>query len=334
MNLNVGDLSWEWIEDFAEIPEPAAAARGWAHHDITLTPSSTLLTWHPTLPLVLELSTDGALLGSWEAPLSEAHGITLASDGAQPCLWFADNGRKRDPDDRYEYRWGRQAGQTLKTDLTGNVLAQFGAPSLPAYANDAVYSPTKVAVYEPELGGNGDVWTTDGYGQNLIHRYTADGDYLLTIDGTKGAGAFATPHAIYVDTRGAEPELYVADRASGRVQVYDLDGGYKRAFGDDHFITPSAFAPLGEQLVVAELNARLTILDADDRLVGHLGDNHEVASEPGWPNMLDAGGVPARTDRLREGLFNSPHGIATDAAGNIYVSEWLIGGRYIKLARQ
>jgi hypothetical protein len=29
--------------------------------------------------------------------------------------------------------------------------------------------------------------------------------------------------------------------------------------------------------------------------------------------------------------FNSPHSLATDADGNLYVSEWLIAGRYTKL---
>jgi hypothetical protein len=98
-------------------------------------------------------------------------------------------------------------------------------------------------------------------------------------------------------------------------------------------ITPSAFGPYGDFLVIAELNARLTIVAAHDRLVTYLGENHEVAKEPGWPNMLDSRGLPTRTDRNVTGKFNSPHGLTTDNDGNIYVSEWLIGGRYIKLAK-
>ncbi|MCH7801943.1 MAG: 6-bladed beta-propeller, partial [Chloroflexi bacterium] len=41
--------------------------------------------------------------------------------------------------------------------------------------------------------------------------------------------------------------------------------------------------------------------------------------------------VPHET--LIEGKFNSPHGIASDGDGNIYVAEWLIGGRINKLTR-
>ena len=30
--------------------------------------------------------------------------------------------------------------------------------------------------------------------------------------------------------------------------------------------------------------------------------------------------------------LNSPHSVAVDADGNLYVSEWLLGGRYAKFA--
>jgi hypothetical protein len=73
---------------------------------------------------------------------------------------------------------------------------------------------------------------TDGYGQNHIHRFTASGEYVSSINGNEGrAGAFNRPHAIWIDTRKSEPELYIADRASGQVQVYSLEGEFKRSFG-------------------------------------------------------------------------------------------------------
>jgi hypothetical protein len=36
---------------------------------------------------------------------------------------------------------------------------------------------------------------------------------------------------------------------------------------------------------------------------------------------------------LEAGKFNSPHGMAIDGKGNLYVAEWLIGGRFTKLAK-
>ena len=52
---------------------------------------------------------------------------------------------------------------------------------------------------------------------------------------------------------------------------------------------------------------------------------------PGWPNALsnDARAVRATLSESYE--FNSPHSLATDTDGNLYVSEWLVGGRYTKL---
>jgi hypothetical protein len=40
--------------------------------------------------------------------------------------------------------------------------------------------------------------------------------------------------------------------------------------------------------------------------------------------------VTAPSD-LDQGHFNSPHSLAVDAKGRLYVSEWLIGGCYTAL---
>jgi hypothetical protein len=136
-----------------------------------------------------------------------------------------------------------------------------------------------------------------------------------------------------VDSRKDVPELYIADRTNRRIQVYDLEGNFKRTFGADFLTSPSAFAVDADRLLVAELRARVTIIDASDRLVGYLGENESVCAVEGWPNIKDSSGQPVRPTHLAPGKFNSPHGIAVDRRGDIYVVEWLIGGRYTKLRR-
>jgi hypothetical protein len=135
-----------------------------------------------------------------------------------------------------------------------------------------------------------------------------------------------------VDRRSGAPLLYVADRGNARVQVLDMSGATVRTFGTDFLLSPSVFATFGEYLIIGELNARVTVLDGSDRLVAYVGENTEVCSVDGWPNSRDADGKLIRQRLLEHGKFNSPHGLAVDAHGNIYVSEWLIGGRFTKLA--
>jgi DNA-binding beta-propeller fold protein YncE len=333
--IGSGDQTYEWIENWAKIPDSATARAGWAHPGVAVTAGDEVITFHQGDPTLLVLDRDGNLLRAIDTNLVEGHGLTLAFDGDTEYLWIADSGSKRVRlSDRVEERRSEH-GQVVKLTLAGEVALTLERPDLEIY-REGRYSPTAVAVNEERFGGNGDVWVADGYGQGRVHRYSRfdkRGAYVSSIDGADGAGAFTQPHGVWMDFRKSEPELYIADRRNRRIQVYDPEGRFKRAFGQDFLITPSAFARQGDYMIVAELNARLTVLDLHDRLVCYLGRNESVCEQAGWPNMLDAGGVPARTDRLVEGCFNSPHGVATDRADNIYVAEWLIGGRTVKLAR-
>ena len=336
MLIGSGKNSYEWQENWASYPDTESLHNGWSHHGVVVSQNGDVITYHPDDPTIMRFGADGSLKSSAAVDLADAHGITLVKEGGNEYLWVADNGAKRRPSTKYEYLpdMGRVEGQAVKMTLDGKTLLRLEQPPLPEYREND-YKPTWVAVNEERNGGNGDVWVADGYGQNKVHRYNKGGDYVSSISGEEGsAGAFTCPHAVFVDTRSSEPELYIADRGNGRIQVYDLDGGFKRSFGDDIFITPSGIVSHGDQMVVAELNARVTILDADDRLVEYLGDNHEVSDGEGWPNELSDEGVPVRTSRLATGKFNSPHGIAVDEGGSIYVAEWLIGGRFTKLAKR
>ena len=275
MLIGTGEQRYRWMDGWGDVPQKDRGIAGWAHHGMAVTGDGHVIVCHPSDPTVLVFDGEGNLLRSWETDLTEAHGITLGKDGADECLWIADNGRKRREEYGYQYpdTGGRVVGRVVKCTLEGRTLMDLEPPPIPVY-RDGDYMPTSVAVNEEGAGGSGDIWVADGYGQSYVHRYTRSGEYVGSINGEEGrAGRFICPHSIWIDRRKSEPELYVADRTNGRVQIYDLDGGFKRAFGSDFLTSPSGFAAQGELLIIAELRARLALVDIRDRLVGYLGDN-------------------------------------------------------------
>ena len=334
MRIGSGEATYEWIENWAKIPDTESARTEWPHHGVAVTGAGDIIAFHQDSRTMLVFDKDGNVRHSWDSGMTAAHGMLLVKEGETEHLWLADCGRNRTKDIGYDYpETGRITGQVIKTTLAGQIVSRLQRPDLPIY-QDSDYLPTSVAVTEERHGGNGDIWVADGYGQNHVHRYDKAGDYIGSINGEEGeAGAFDCPHGVWIDRRKSEPELYIADRGNRRLQVYDLEGKFKRAFGSDFLSSPSSFANDGDRLIVAELNARLAVLDIDDNLICYLGDNEEVAEVDGWPNNMSENGEVIPTKLLEPGKFNSPHGIATDSDGNIYVAEWLIGGRFTKLAK-
>ena len=328
--VSVDGLTFRWNEHWAQWPDDAVARDGWAHHGLSFSSTGELLAFHPGESRLLRFAPDGRLTGSASCPVREAHGLIRVTDDGVDHVWIADNAVKsvRQPDGSYGRAAPDTPGQVIKVDLDGNLVQQLATPPRPEY-EDGTYSPTAVAVDEVRLGGSGDVWVGDGYGQSLVHRFAADGTHLATLTGEEGGGRFKCPHAVFIDRRKNEPELYIADRGNARVQVYGLDGEFRRVVGADFLTSPSAFAVSGSTLVISELKAAVALLDIDDGLIGTVGADPAATERPGWPNAQADG----RTSRapVHEGAFNSPHGIAADDAGSVYVSEWLVGGRLIKL---
>jgi hypothetical protein len=325
--------AWDWHPDWAHLDEVPGSADAFAHHGLAITRTGEVIGFHARQLVTFDRAGHVATMS--EPGLFEAHQITLVRDGDEERIWVADPGiclhRKPDGNVGNGLEIVGGPGRAVMMSLAGEILMEAPRPPLP---HGVAYMPTSVAVDERERGGNGEVWVADGYGSSLVHRYDEGGGLQLTLDGESGAGRFDCPHAIFIDRRGTEPVLYVADRGNARVQVFDLDGGFLRSFGEGELTSPSSFAVCDDLLLVAELQARLALFDADDVFIEYVGDNIEVASEPGWPNSLDADANAVRPTRLRPGRFNSPHAIAVDPDGSVFVAEWLIGGRYTKLTRR
>lgn len=299
------DQAYRW-EDWSALLPPYSRGSG-RTHGVAVTAAGHVVVYRQADPAVLVFDEGGTLLDAWGDRFLGAHGLTLVREGDDEALWLTD----------------QDSGEVVKNTLGGETLLSLERPALAAYEG-GTYAPTWAAVFEERFGGDGSVWVADGYGVGLVHRYGSSGRYLSSLDGTEGAGAFDCPHGIWFDTRGDEPELYVADRGNRRLQVYDPEGRFKRIAGEGVLGCPCVGVVQGDELVVAELCARLAVLDRADQLVGYLGRNEAACDLDGWPDLAPR--------YLRTDSFNSPHGIAAAADGSLYVVEWIAGGRFIKLA--
>jgi hypothetical protein len=248
---------------------------------------------------------DGTFIKSWGQDYEAgAHGMLL----------------NRESDGEYLYLAATTQHSVVKTTLDGEVVWQIGCPKeCPAYESPDQFVPTNVAV-----APNGDFYVADGYGLSWIHQYNSKAEHIRSWGGVGAEpGKMRCPHGIWVDTRGAEPVLVVADRANVRLQYFTLDGEHI-GFVTDELRHPCHFDQRGDDLLIPDLMGRVTIFDRNNRLICHLGDNPD-------PALRANNDVPQ--NRLVPGQFCSPHAACWDASGNIYVVEWLHYGRVTKLRR-
>ena len=258
--------------------------------------------------------------------------MAFAKDDGVEHVWLTYTEQQRTAANVYRPPERSPNSLVLKVDLEGRTVQRLARPPHPAYRSGQ-YRPTLVAVNETRFGGDGAVWVADGYGESLVHRFDADGTYRLTLSGDEGAGRFKSPHAVFIDRRRDEPELYIADRGNARIQVYDLNGRFRRAFGQSYLSAPTWFATHGEHLFLVEFRPpRLTVLDREDALVGYACEDPEAPKRPGFPYPLDGSGRVVRTP-VYAGKLQTPHALAIDRTGNVYVTEGVLGGRFTKLRR-
>ncbi len=309
MRIGSGEHTYDWIENWARIPNTRSGKQNGRTHAVAVNRAGEVIVFNQADPAVLFFGRGGNLLRSWGDRFPGAHGLTLVEENGEEFLWLTDH----------------DTGEVVKTTPDGRALLNLLKPEHPVYRS-ARYAPTWVAVNEERFGGNGDIWVADGYGSNYIHRYGKAGKYIASINGEQGqAGAFDCPHAVFTDTRSDTAELYIADRGNHRIQVYDFEGNFKRSSGSDILSSPCGFKTDGGTLLVPELFARLALLDENDELVCYLGANAETVDRDGWPNLPP--------HQIEQGKFNSPHDMAADSDGNLYLVEWIVGGRITKLAK-
>ncbi len=221
---------------------------------------------------VLVFDPEGRLLTRWgESLFRSPHGIWIGPDDR---LYLTDTGLH----------------QVLCCTAEGELLNAIGTAGQPGPPGAPFNQPT-YAVLAPD----GELYVSDGYGQNRVHRFDA-GDRLIRSWGETGTGPgqFGLPHDICLDPRD---RLLVCDRPNNRVQLFDRGGDYLGEWTD--FAAPQQIRPIGDLLFCAEAGSRVTIRTLDNAIVS------------GW------GGQGPADDQFT----HAPHAIWADSRGDLYVGE-------------
>jgi DNA-binding beta-propeller fold protein YncE len=232
----------------------------------------------------------------------------------------------------------REAPTFVILDADGNLLNSWG---------DGLFT----LAHGIRVDRDGFVWVTDN-ADNIVQKYTIDGELLLTL-GQKGVAgdnasrdAFDGPADVFVDDDGS---VYVADGyRNSRIVQFSADGTFIRAIGGTsgdgpgEFDLPHSVVVDSEgRIIVADAgNSRMQVFDNEGNFVEEWTDFPSTprgavdidADDTLYISHVDSEAVTIMRDgevlEVVYGLEGRPHGVTVDNDGNIYVAN--TGNRMVK----
>jgi hypothetical protein len=231
---------------------------------------------------------------------------------------------RRQPDGEFIFGPTLRGQTIVKMGLDGKVGLTIPASAIPDdfKIRNARSGQLAVLLTGMDVAPNGDLYVTDGYASDYIHRFDRAGKYLASFGGKKEPYGFNTLHKIAIDTRFQPARIIGVDRANNRVVHLSLDGRFLGVVASD-LLLPAAVAIAGDAAVIGELRGRVTILDKAGKVIERLGAN----TEPG------VGGNQLPPAQWRAGFVVSPHGVALNERGDLFVSEFSVFGRVHRFTR-
>ena len=275
-------------------------------------------------PPIIEFDPDGNVVNAWGGPVEGApytwpssnHGIEIDHHGN---IWIGGN--------------GGGDSHILKFTRDGKFIAQYGTPGIvESDSNDTTHF-SRVAKISVVAESN-EAFIADGYGNRRIAVLDADTGEFKRYWGAYGAKEIVDPTERYRHDPSTPPNrtftgpvhcvepsndglLYVCDRTSDRIQIFDRAGNYK-----------------SEILIAPETGSQGSTWDLDfsrDEAQKYIyladGQNQRVyIIERSTMEVLTKFGGGGR----QPGLWFAPHSLATDSKGNIYTTETYEGKRIQK----
>jgi hypothetical protein len=284
-----GDFRYAIVDDWAKLPD------GWQFGDVAgvgVDRRDQVYVFHRGAHPLMVFDRAGNFLRAWgEGVFRRPHGVHMGPD---ETIYLTDDGDHT----------------VRKCSLEGKLLLTIGIPDAPAPFMSG--EPFRRCTHSA-LSPTNEIYVSDGYGNARVHKYAQDGKRLKSWgEPGAGPGQFNLPHNIACDADGW---VYVADRENHRIQVFDGEGRFETQWHDLH--RPSGmYMPPGKRPIcyvgeigpyyefnrgAPNLGPRLSILSNDGKLLTRISTVPAAGTGPGQ--------------------FLSPHGIAVDSRGDVYIGE-------------
>jgi hypothetical protein len=301
-------LEYKAVDNWMKLPE-GRAQLGNQHGDVAISSAGEVYVsvMDPAAGLQV-FSADGKHLRNVPGAPDDFHGFVI----------------HKDPDGEHIYGARLRVGNILKMTLDGKVLLDIPSSAIPdEFKSKGKNGKVGVRLTAMDVAPNGDLFVADGYSSDYVHRFDKAGKYLKSFGGKAAPYGFKTLHKIAMDTRFEPARIIGVSRTDGRVVHMSLDGDFLGDIAKD-LMMPAAVVVHGDLAYIGEIKGRITVLDKEGKIAAQFGAN-ENADEVGTNKTEPA--------KWRTGFVTAPHGVDTDAQGNVYVSEYSLFGRVHKFNR-
>ena len=306
--VNAAGLEFKAVPEWLKVPE-GRDKLGDMHGDVAVASNGEVYVSVQDPQAGLQVySPDGKFLRNVPDAPPDFHGFVI----------------RRQPDGEFIFGT-RLRGQTIvKMTLDGKVIMTIPAAAIPDEfkVRNARSGQLALLLTDVDVAPNGDLYVTDGYASDYIHRFDRTGKYLKSFGGKKEPYNFSTLHKLTIDTRFTPARLIACDRANGRVVHLSLDGDFLGVVAKD-LLLPAAVVISGDYAIVGELRGQVSILDKSGQVVSRLGTNTDTG----------IGTNQVKPEAWRPGIVVSPHGVAVNARGDLFVSEFNAFGRVHRFNR-
>ena len=232
---------------------------------------------------------------------------------------------RRQDDGEFLYGATMRGQTVVKMALNGTIVMTIGSSSIPDQfkTKNARSGQLAMILTGVDVAPNGDIYVADGYASDYIHRFDRSGKYLSSFGGKAAPYSFNTLHKLAIDTRFSPNRLIAVDRANNRVVHMSLTGEFLGVVARD-LLLPAAVVISGDNAVIGELTGRVTLLDKAGNVVTRVGANTEQG--------VGTNKIPPA--QWKTGLVLSPHGVALNDKGDLFVAEFNSFGRVHRFNKQ